>query len=477
MENTELTVIEALEKYLEESNIRPVTKDMIKGVIKTEALNYINNVKIKDLDQETIRAWVDFMIEKELSGHTIANYFGSLRRAVKFSCDLVINCKLPKKEYNKVHTDVLTENLFTQILLCCDEITMKGVLLSYYANTNNHEVCDLIYKDVFYDNNAICLHSTVKLENGVWNYYENGPQDQNIRFALIPKNVMEFIGRGNPNQKVIGCNYRYLSVKYGQILRQNKIDFPFRKLKTAALYKKINVNPIGIIENQHLFAFSENKDLNVIDCIKGYIDKGGRENDGNSYNVNLAYRVLIDKTLGELSKEVLERWAKDLCENYEQFGVNRRFNLLNDALLDASNGKYHLSKWHLDLTSTKIKTIKVDKKEVLFDKEAVRRLFDFAVPELKKALLLSGYGGFTITEIVQIKVKDIDRKKSLVSFGNRSANLSKAMVRFLAQGDSDDNVVNANTFALSNSLKTLCRNYGLEVDFVALRGAYIDDIG
>ena len=168
MENTELTVIEALEKYLEESNIRPVTKDMIKGVIKTEALNYINNVKIKDLDQETIRAWVDFMIEKELSGHTIANYFGSLRRAVKFSCDLVINCKLPKKECNKVHTDVLTENLFTQILLCCDEITMKGVLLSYYANANNHEVCDLIYKDVFYDNNAICLHSTVKLENGVW---------------------------------------------------------------------------------------------------------------------------------------------------------------------------------------------------------------------------------------------------------------------------------------------------------------------
>lgn len=145
--------------------------------------------------------------------------------------------------------------------------------------------------------------------------------------------------------------------------------------------------------------------------------------------------------------------------------------------LDASNGKYYLSKCHLNLKSTKIKTIRIDKKECSFDKEAVRRLFDFAVPELKKALLLSGYGGFTITEIVQIKVKDIDRKKSLVSFGNRSANLSKAMVRFLAQGDSDDNVVNANTFALSNSLKTLCRNYGLEVDFVALRGAYIDDIG
>ena len=476
MENTELTVAEGIEKYLEEANIRPVTIEMLKGCAKNKSFEFINNIKIKNLDQETIRAWVDFMIEKELSGHTIANYFGSLRRAVKFSCDLVINCKLPKKERNKVHTDVLTENLFTQILLCCDEITMKGVLLSYYANANNHEVCDLTYKDVFYDNNAICLYSTVKLENGTWNYYENGPQDQNIRFALIPKNVMEFIGRGKPDQKVIGYDYRYLSVKYGQILRQNKTDFPFRNLKTAALYKKIDVNPIGIIENQHLFAFSENKDLNVIDCITDYINKGGR-NNGKNYNVEVAYRELIDKTLGELSNEVLERWAKALCELYEQTGVNRYFNLLSDALLDASNGKYYLSKCHLNLKSTKIKTIRIDKKECSFDKEAVRRLFDFAVPELKKALLLSGYGGFTITEIVQIKVKDIDRKKSLVSFGNRSANLSKAMVRFLAQGDSDDNVVNANTCALSNSLKTLCRNYGLEVDFVALRGAYIDDIG
>jgi len=477
MENMELTVAEGIEKYLEESNIRPVTMEMLKGCAKNKSFELINNIKIKNLDQETIRAWVDTLIERGLSNYTIANYFGLLRSAVKFSCNLVINCKLPKRERNSVHADVLTENVFTQILLCCDEMTMKAVLLSYYASVNNHEICTLTYKDVFYDNNAICLYSTVKLENGTWNYYENGPQDQNIRFALIPKNVMEFIGRGKPDQKVIGCDYKYLSAKYGQALRQNKINFPFRNLKTAALYKKIDVNPIGIIENQHLFAFSENKDLNVIDCITDYINKGGRKDDGKNYNIKVAYRELIDKTLGELSKEVLERWAKDLCESYEQYNVNRHFNLLSDVLLDASNGKYCLSKCHLNLKSTKIKTIRIDKKECSFDKEAVRRLFDFAIPELKKALLLSGYGGFLLTEIVQIKVKDIDREKCLVSFGNKSASLSKAMVRFLAQGDPDDNVVKANTFTLSGSLKALCRNYGLEVDFVALRGAYIDDIG
>lgn len=475
MENMELTVAEGIEKYLEESNIRPVTMEMLKGCAKNKSFELINNIKIKNLDQETIRAWVDTLIERGFSNYTIANYFGLLRRAIKFSCDLVINCKLPKREQNRKHADVLTENLFTQILLCCDDITMKAVLLSYYASANNHEVCNLTYKDVFYDNNAICLYSSVKLENGTWNHYENGPQDQNIRFALIPKNVMEFIGHGKTDQKVIECDYKYLSSKYGQALRQNKINFPFKSLKTAALYKKIDVNPIGIIENQNLFAFSENKDLNVIDCITDYINKGGRKDAEKNYNIKVAYRELIDKTLGELSKEVLERWAKDLCETYEQHGVNRHFNLLNDVLLDASNGKYHLDKWHLNFKSKKIKTIKVDKKEATFDKEAVRRLFDFAIPELKKALLLSGYGGFLITEIVQIKVKDIDKEKRLVSFGNKSAYLSKAMVRFLAQGDPDDNVVKAVPATLSSSLKALCRNYGLEVEFTTLRGAYIDN--
>ena len=58
MENMELTVAEVLEKYLEEANIRPVTKDMYKWNVKNKTFVFINNIKIKNLDQETIRAWV-----------------------------------------------------------------------------------------------------------------------------------------------------------------------------------------------------------------------------------------------------------------------------------------------------------------------------------------------------------------------------------------------------------------------------------
>jgi len=419
MENTELTVKEAINKYLEEANIKPVTLDMNRGSSNSESFKKINNIKIKDLDQATLRAWVDTLVERGFSAHTIKNYFGIVKKAVKFSCDLLIDCKLPTREPTRIHNTTLTENLLTQILLCCDEVTMKGVLLSYYANANNHEVCSLTYKDVFYDTNAICLYSNVKLENGTWNYYENGPQDQTIRFALIPQNVMEFIGRGEPNQKVVPLDYKYLGTKFGTACRKNNIDYYFKKLKTAALYKRINVNPLGIIENQHLFAFGENKDLNVIDCINKFIEKGGRNDYKASYTIEIAYKVLSDKTLGELSKEVLEKWTEDLCKNYAHATIIKYFYLLDDALLDVSNGKFHMQKWHLDITSKKVKKIKIKNKEVLFDKEAVRRLFDYALPELKKALLLSGYGGFGLSELTQIKVKDIDRERLCVSYGKK----------------------------------------------------------
>lgn len=57
----------------------------------------------------------------------------------------------------------------------------------------------------------------------------------------------------------------------------------------------------------------------------------------------------------------------------------------------------------------------------------------------------------------------------------KSASLSKAMVGFLAKGDPDDYIVKSNPQTLSSSLKNLCRNYGIEVDFNDVKGAYIDD--
>ena len=473
MKNMELTIREVFDIYFKKKNIRPATLASEKNVIISKFMEPILDMKVNDITQEYLRAWVDSLIEENLKANTICNYFGVLKRAVQFTFDVEIKCKMPARIKNNDKRDELTEDRFTKILLRCDDTLMKAVLLSYYANMNNHEVANLKYRDVYYDNNAICLHSVIKCENGVWHHYEDGAQDQNMRFALISKQVMEYVGRGEPDQKVVNHASQYIGNKFTIVCNYLGINLSFKNLKTKSLYKKININPIGIIENQHLFCFEENKDHYVVDCINEFISEGGRKDKNIKWS--LYFESLKGVKLCELTKDILISWGDELCKNYFDNTIHRAYSLLKDVLFKYSGGMFHLDKYRLELKSQKEKTVKVNNRIVNFDKTKVRNMFDGAYPDLKKAFLLSGYGGFQLSEIVQINVKDIDKQACTVSFNKKTAILNKAMVRFLGRGEPEDNVIKTKTGTLSFELKKLCEKYDTKIDFVQIRGAYIDD--
>lgn len=473
MENMELTIREVFDIYFKEKNIRPATMTVQKNIIDSKFVAPIIDLTVNDITQEYLRDWVDSLIEENLSPHTINGYFGLLKRAIQFVCDVEIKCKRPSRPATNRKGNELTEDKFPKILLCCDATLMKAVLLSYYANMNNNEVANLKYRDVYYDNNAICLHSVVKCENGVWHHYEDGPKDQSLRFALIPKQVMEYIGRGEPEQKVVNLSSAYIGNKFSKICYNLGIGLDFRALKTKSLYKKININLIGIIENQHLFCFEENKDRYVVDCINEFISEGGRKQKDIKWSP--CFESLKGVKLCELTKDVLISWGDELCKNYFDNMINRAYLLLRDVLFKYSGGMFHLDKYRFELKSQKEKTVKVKKRIVDFDKTKVRNMFDGACPDLKKAFLLSGYGGFPLSEVVQIKVKDIDKQAYTVSFNECTATLNKAMVRFLGRGEPEDNVVKTTPVILSYELKNLCEKYDTKIDFVQIRGAYIDN--
>ena len=475
MKNMELTIREVFDIYFKEKNIRPATMTVEENIVASKFVTPLLDLTVNDITQECLRAWVDSLIEENLSPHTINNYFGVLKKAVQFTCDVKIKCKRPPRPVTKRKKDELTEDKFTKILLGCDATLMKAVLLSYYASMNNHEVANLKYRDVYYDNNAICLHSVVKCEGGVWRHYEDGKKDQNLRFALIPKQVMEYVGRGEPDQKVVNLTSGYIGNKFSKICCNLGIGLDFKDLKTKSLYKKININPIGIIENQHLFCFEENKDRYVVDCINEFISEGDRI--GKNIKWSPYFESLKDVKLCELTKDVLISWSDELCKNYFDNMIHRAYFLLKNVLFKYSGGLFHLDKYRLELKSQREKTVKGRARIVDFDKTKVRDMFDRAYPDLKKAFLLSGYGGFSLSEIVQIKVKDIDKQAYTVSFNENTATLNKAMVRFLGRGEPEDNVVKMTPGALSYELKKLCENYDTKIDFIQMRGAYIDDIG
>lgn len=463
-----MTVKEAFEKDIASGRRSPLTARQIVDASKSSAYDLIIDLKLDELTADVLRTWIDDLIDKEYSSHTINNYFGILNKIQFNITGKKLEVKRPPRPPRKdIQKKTITEDELTRALLYADVETMKTILLSYYANMNNHEIEILQYKDIYYDNNAICLHSKIENINGIWHHTEDSIYDQNMRFALIPKEVMQVIGHGAPNERVITCDHAYIASKGNKVLEKADIPIKLKSLKLAALYKKVNVNPIGIIDNQAAFCFADT-DMEVIDCVTEFAEN---ERKG-LYNIEDAYFSLKGVMLRDLNRNVLQNWIDNISLDYEDSGLRRYYNLLREALLYISDGMFHLEKFNFVLKSKKEGFI-YSKKKYDIDIDKVRVIMDKADIELKKAMLLCGYGDFNLHELVQIKIKDIDKEHNVIEFKGKSREFSKSAIRFLSKGDPENMICAKPASFYTTSLKTLVRTSGVNCDFISLRGAYI----
>lgn len=466
-----LTVDEVVRKGIEIGRYSPTTREQMQFIINSKALDPIRNFTLEELTAEELRKWVDGLIEQDFSAHTINNYFCIVNRTQFLFTQKKLKVKKPTKKYNRVFKNrIISEDELTTMLLYADIDTAKAILLSYYACMNRHEILTLTYRDVYYDNNAICLHSRIEHINGIWKHSEDTVYDQTMRFAIIPKEVMEFIGRGHPQDLVIPKHGSYLASKCIIAGKKAGLEIDIRTLMTASLYKKALVNPIGIFENQAAFCFAEDERL-INDCINEYLQKK-RSRKSTPYNFDAAFCMFKGLKLKDITKQLLEKWLEDISSCYELSGVKRNYFLLEAVLFDCSKGKFHLDKYGLKLYSNKIVSEKKVRKKPI-DLEATRALMDKADSELKKAMLLSGYGDFTLTEIVDLKVKNVDKEKNVISQGKKSAPFSKAAIRFIGKGDPDEPIVTISAYSLKYKLKILCEMNDFHVTFTQLKGSFM----
>jgi len=463
-----MTVKEVFEKDIASGRRSPLTAKQVEDASKSSAFDLIIDLRLEELTADVLRTWIDDLIDKEYSPHTINNYFLILNKIQFNETGKKLKVKRPPRPSKKdIQKKTITEDELTRALLYADVETMKAILLCYYANMNNHEIEILQYKDIYYDNNAICLHSKIENINGIWHHTEDTIYDQNMRFALIPKEVMQVIGHGAPNDRVFSCDHAHIASKCNKTLEKAGINIKFKSLKLAALYKKVNINPLGIIDNQAAFCFADN-DMEVIDCATEFA-KNERK---GLYNIENAFLNLEGVKLKDLNRKVLQNWIDKISLAYEDYGLRRAYNLLRDTLLYISNGMFHLEKFNFVLKSKKEGYVYLRRKHDI-DLDKVRMIMDKADIELKKAMLLCGYGDFTLTELVNIKIKDIDKEQNVITYNGKSRAFTKSAIRFMGKGDPEDVICSKNASFYTSGLKTLVKTSGVKCDFISLRGAYI----
>lgn len=463
-----MTVKECLQKYMEEGNHAPQTKQNIQDKINAGYYNPIKDLEVENLSNDVLKEWVDGLVDR-FAPNTLNGIWFVLNRATQMCCNIKFKCKRPSsnKSPEKLKLD---PDDFTKMLLYSDRKLFLAILLSYYANMNIHEIETLKYKDVYYENNAICLYSKIECINKTWVHSENGDQDRFMRFALIPKELMELIGQGKPEDTVFGKDGRWISSHFTKMCKKIGKNYHFLNMKTYSLYKRINVNPIGLIENQVVFSFNEN-DKTVYECLDNFTKETDRKTGEECIGM---FDTIKDVKLKDLRKDLVDSFFDGLSQKCSFRAIKKAYHFLESALLYESKGLFHLDKYDIKIYSTFKRAEKsAAPKIVSFDLTEVRRLMDSADSELKKCMLLSGYGNFTFKQIMQIKYKNVDAANKTITLGKRTGTFTKAIIRFIGQGEEDELIIKASSNQIRYNLRSLSKNMGVNIDFKRLRGAYI----
>lgn len=110
---------------------------------------------------------------------------------------------LPQKEHIEYATpddtevNILLDNASDKLKLC--------IYLSAIGTLRRGEICALKFSDINYDMNAIYVHADmVQDKNKEWVYKPIPKNNSSVRRVILPKQIIDMMGKGDPDDYVIG---------------------------------------------------------------------------------------------------------------------------------------------------------------------------------------------------------------------------------------------------------------------------------
>lgn len=196
-----LTVYEAVEGYIsaKEGVLSPST---IRGYVKILKNNYtpIGNVRIDKLTSETLQIFISDL-SKEKSPKTVRNIYGLLVAAIGlYLPDKVFRITLPqksiKKEFSPSNEDVsaLYESASPELKKC--------IALAAFGSLRRGEICALTFSDL--NGNTLSItKDMIQGKDNKWVVKDIPKTAASVREVRLPQKVVDLLGSGEPNEKII----------------------------------------------------------------------------------------------------------------------------------------------------------------------------------------------------------------------------------------------------------------------------------
>ena len=223
-----LTVKDAVERYIKanENVLSPATLYGYECELKR--MKPIQHIKIEKLNSHDVQIWISELALK-FSPKTIKNTYGLLTASVAhFAPEKRFRINLPKaskkRQYSPNQGDVarLYDEASDTLKIC--------ISLAAFHSLRRGEISALKYKDL--DGNRLHIHSDMVYgRDKVWIHKEYPKTEDSDRFALLPDNLIEMIGSGDPDDYIVGWMPNTITKRFEELCNRTGIYIRFHDLR------------------------------------------------------------------------------------------------------------------------------------------------------------------------------------------------------------------------------------------------------
>lgn len=225
----DLNVKEAVQAYinLNEKTLSPST---IYGYHKDlNRMEPIWSVRIRKITSRDIQGLILILIQKGLSPKTIKNTYGLLRSSLTFSgIDKNFMIHLPSTA--KKAPDAPEKAQIVELYEMASDKMKIAIALAAFHSLRRGEIAALKYKDLKKDTLTIHADMVWGIDNK-WHYKSVPKTDTSIREAYLPPSLIQLIGKGHPEEYIIGINPNSIGENFRRLKKKVGIDIRFHDLR------------------------------------------------------------------------------------------------------------------------------------------------------------------------------------------------------------------------------------------------------
>lgn len=241
----DLTVKEALDAYIsaKEGVLSPST---IRGYRQMEKLYYdqIGRKRIQRITSADAQVWVSDLAGK-VSSKTVSNVYGLFTATLAFFApSRILRVKLPQKKRRRVYAP--SSEQVQALYKAASPNLKRAIALEAFASMRRSEACALVYGDI-QDGIAHVHRDLVRGVHG-WHLKEIPKTSESDRFVRIPEEVLQLIGTGDPEDRVVPVTPDTVTECFGRLRDSFGLDIRYHDLRHyyASIAAVVGIPPVYV---------------------------------------------------------------------------------------------------------------------------------------------------------------------------------------------------------------------------------------